>query len=596
MESRSNALYASSAHRREKGALPSLKQLVPYLRPMRGHIILAVIALCFTSSAVLGLGAALRYMVDYGISAQNPDLLNRGYLFLLGVVGLLAVASFARFYFVSSIGERLVAALRRDVFARVIQMDMAFFETTRTGELLSRMTADTTLLQTVFTGTLSVAIRNGLLIIGGTTLLLITSGKLTGMVFLLLPVVIFPIITLGRRVRYWSRETQSRLAEVNVEAEETVHGIRTLQSLSLENYQQKRFDHRVENVLEAALKRISLRGWLTAIVIGLVFGAVMTVLWMGGRDVLAGRISPGELSAFVFYAVIVAGATGAISDIIGDLQRAAGATERLLDLLASRPKISSPEQPTKLPRRMEGRICFDKVNFHYPSRPDNPALEEVSFTIEPGEMVAIVGPSGSGKTTLLQLLQRFYEPQSGEISLEGIAIDQLALGQLRDQMGMVPQDAVIFSTTVEENIRFGRIDAVESEIEKAAELAAALPFIESLPDGMQSYVGEKGIRLSGGQKQRIAIARALLRNPCVLLLDEATSALDAENERLVQQAINHAMADRTTLVIAHRLATIKRADRIIVLDQGKIDAIGTHEELLKSSELYARLAKLQFTE
>ncbi len=596
MESRSHTLYASANHRRDKGNLPSLRQLIPYLQHYRGLIIGACIALIFTSGAVLGMGAALRYLVDYGISAGDPALLDKGYFLMLGVVGLLAAASFGRFYFVSSIGERLVADLRRDVFAKVVKMDMAFFETTRTGELLSRMTADTTLLQSVFTGTLSVAIRNGLLIIGGTSLLLITSGKLTGMVFLMLPVVIFPIVILGRKVRYWSREAQSRIADVNVEAEETVHGIRTIQSLSLEEHQNQRFTYRVDSVLEAALKRIGLRGWLTAIVIALVFGAVMTVLWMGGRDVLAGRISPGELSAFVFYAIIVAGATGAISDIIGDLQRAAGATERLLGLLKEQPTIQSPENPTAMPKRMEGHITFNNVNFSYPSRPEHNSLSDVSFTITPGETIAIVGPSGAGKTTILQLIQRFYEPKSGAITVEHLPVEKLSLQALRDEMGLVPQDPVIFSTTVAENIRMGRIDASDEELERAAELAAALSFIQALPKGMETHVGEKGVRLSGGQRQRIAIARALLRNPCFLLLDEATSALDAENEQLVQKAIDRAMTDRTTLVIAHRLATVKRADRIIVLDEGKIDAIGTHEELLKSSELYARLAKLQFTD
>lgn len=642
MEHRSSPLYASSAHRRDKGNLRSLRSLAPYLKPYRWMILGAAIALIFTSGAMLGMGAALRYLVDYGLAQGDPHLLDRGFMLLLSVVGLLAAAAYARFYLVSSIGEKLTRDIKRDVFARVIAMDMPYFESTRTGELLSRMTADTQLIQVVLTSTVSTALRNGIMLMGGTVLLMLTSAKLTGFVLLMLPVVILPIILLGKRVRHWSREAQGRLADVNVATEETLYGIRTIQSFSLEEVQRQHFDAKQQSVLEASLTRIRLRSWLTAIVIALVFGAVMTVLWMGGRDVLAGEITPGELSSFVFYAVLVAGATGAISDILGELQRAAGASERIIELLAQRPAITSPENPLPLPQPLQGEVRFAGVTFHYPSRPDKPALEHFTLDIRAGEMVAIVGPSGSGKTTALQLLQRFYDPSSGAILLDGIDIRRLSLSDLRGMMGLVPQDAVMFSATIAENIGIGHralgmSDSLQpaqgaarsgrgersdgggkpplQEIKKAAELAAALEFIEKLPDGFHSYVGEKGVRLSGGQKQRIAIARALLRNPKILLLDEATSALDAESERLVQQAFNRILdvglteqgdaqsgggsfsvgvKTPTIIVVAHRLATVQRADRIVVLNEGRIEAIGTHEELLAKSELYAKLARLQF--
>jgi ATP-binding cassette subfamily B protein len=589
-----HAAPLNSAPQREKGAIKSLRQLAPYLRPYRLLVMGAILALLFTASAMLGMGAALRFLVDYGISQGNPNLLDSGFALLLGVVGLLAAAAFARFYLVSSLGEKLVRDIRRDVFARVMAMDMPYFESTATGELLSRLTADTQLLQVVLTGTLSTAIRNGLMLMGGLLMLMLTSGKLTAMVLLMIPLVILPIIVLGKKVRYWSREVQSRLAQSNSETEETLYGIHTVQAFSLETYRQERFNDSLDGILTAAMTRIRLRSWLTAIVIGLVFGGIMTVLWMGARDVLAGNISTGELSAFVFYAVVVAGATGALSDIIGELQRAAGAAERVLELLANRPVIASPEHPLTIPQPLQGELTFAGVQFHYPSRPDQAALENLTLTLAAGEMVALVGPSGAGKTTLLQLLQRFYDPQQGHIVLDGVDIRRFTLHDLRRTMAVVPQDAVMFSTTIAENIRYGEIHASEAQIRHAAEQAAALEFIEKLPDGFQSYVGEKGIRLSGGQKQRIAIARALIRNPRILLLDEATSALDAESERLVQVALNNATAQRTTLVIAHRLATVKKANRIVVLNEGKIEAIGSHLELLESSPLYARLAQLQF--
>lgn len=617
MEHRSSPLYASSAHRRDKGNLSSLRSLMPYLKPYRWLILGAAIALIFTSGAMLGMGAALRYLVDYGLAQGDPHLLDRGFILLLSVVGLLAAAAYARYYLVSSIGEQLTRDIKRDVFARVIAMDMPYFESTRTGELLSRMTADTQLIQVVLTTTVSTALRNGIMLMGGTVLLMLTSAKLTGFVLLMLPVVILPIILLGKRVRHWSREAQGRLADVNVATEETLFGIRTIQSFSLEEVQRQHFDTKQQSVLEASLTRIRLRSWLTAIVIGLVFGAVMTVLWMGGRDVLAGKITPGELSSFVFYAVLVAGATGAISDILGELQRAAGASERIIELLAQRPMIASPVNPLPLPQPVQGEVRFAGVTFYYPSRPDKAALEHFTLDIRAGEMVAIVGPSGSGKTTALQLLQRFYEPREGAILLDGVDIRRLALSDLRGVMGLVPQDAVMFSATIAENIGIGMSGewrVASDEIVKAASQAAALEFIEKLPDGFDSFVGEKGVRLSGGQKQRIAIARALLRNPKILLLDEATSALDAESERLVQQAFNRILdvglteqgdaqigggsfsvggKTPTIIVVAHRLATVQRADRIVVLNEGRIEAIGTHEELLNKSELYANLARLQ---
>lgn len=574
--------------------LGNLRMLGHYLRPYRWALAGALLALIFTSSAVLGMGAGLRYLVDEGLGKGDPHLLDRAFAVMLGVVLLLAVATFFRFALITWVGERVIADIRRDVFRHVIRMHLGFFETTRTGEILSRMTTDTTVLQHVVGSSISIALRNTLLFFGAATMLVITSPILALYVAGIVPLVVVPIITLGRKVRRLSRASQDRLADLSAQVEESVSGIRAIQSLSLEPAQNLRFDGEVSGLLDTAKQRIRSRALLTAIVITLVFGAIITVLWIGGRSVLDGTLTPGALSAFIFYSVITAGAVGAISEVIGDLQRAAGATERLMELLATQPEIAAPAHPVALPQPLEGGIAFNNLTFHYPSRPDRAALQDFSLTVEPGEKIALVGPSGAGKTTLFQLLLRFYDPASGDIAIDGVSIEKTDPGALRSRIGLVPQEPVIFSANAWENIRAGRADASEDDVLAAAKAAAAKEFLEKLPQGLDSFLGEKGVRLSGGQKQRLAIARAIIRNPRILLLDEATNALDAESEHLVQQAITRLMEGRTTLVIAHRLSTVLSADRIVVMQDGKIEAIGSHAELLQSSPLYARLAKLQF--
>lgn len=582
---------------RPKGAqIKSLRFVLRYVRPYRLQLAIALLAMLFTSSAVLGMGAGLRYLVDEGLGKGDPKLLDRSFYVLLAIVGLLAVTSYARSYFIARVGEQVVADIRRAVYQHVIQLSPAFFELTRTGEVLSRLTTDTTLLQSVVGSTITFALRNLLLLIGGTVLLLITSLKLTSFLFLILPVVVVPILVLGRRVRTLSRQTQDKVAELSVHVEESVSSVRTIQAFGLEELRTGEFSGKVTETLDMATARITMRSLLTSIVIALIFGAIAVVLWVGGRDVISGDITPGELSAFVFYAVVVAGAVGAISEVVGDLQRASGAAERLVELLHMHTDITVPEHPVPLPDKVQGHIEYDAVTFHYPTRKERPSLESFSLDVRAGERVALVGPSGAGKTTVLQLLLRFYDPGSGELRLDGIPIRELDPAALRGVIGLVPQDPVIFSSNVWDNIRCGRPDATEAEIRDAAEAAAASEFIDRLPDGYDSYLGEKGVRLSGGQRQRIAIARAVLRNPAILLLDEATSALDSANEKLVQEALERLMAERTSLVIAHRLATIRSADRIVVLDQGCIVAQGTHEELMAEEGLYAKLAKLQFSE
>ncbi|NIA70525.1 ATP-binding cassette domain-containing protein [Pelagibius litoralis] len=577
-----------------RGSLKLLTDLWPFVRPYGLQLLGAMAALLVAAGTVLGLGMGLRRLVDEGFSAGNAALLNQAVLVLFGVVILLAAASYARFFLVSWIGERVVADIRKRIFDHILTLSPAYYEVTRTGEVLSRLTTDTTLLQTVVGSSFSIAIRNSLMLIGGSVLLLITSAKLTALVFLVVPLVLLPILTYGRRVRRLSRDSQDRIADLGVYAGETMDAIRTVQAFVHEGVDRRRFSARVEEAFGAARLRIAARAMLTAVVIVLVFGAVSVILWIGGHDVLSGRISAGELSAFVFYAIVVAGAAGAVSEVIGDLQRAAGATERLMDLLEAEPEITAPANPLALPTPARGAVSFDNVVFNYPSRPDRSALQGLSFTAQPGEKIAIVGPSGAGKTTVFQLLLRFYDPQEGSIRLDGVALPQADPADLRARIGLVPQEPVVFSADAWENIRYGRPNASDEEVRQAAAAAGALEFLEQLPDGLDSYLGEKGVRLSGGQRQRLAIARAILKDPPLLLLDEATSALDAESERAVQQALDRLMADRSTLVIAHRLATVLKADRILVIDEGRLVESGSHKELVAADGLYARLAALQF--
>ncbi len=568
--------------------------LLRFVRPYWRAALGAGIALVVAAATVLALGQGLRALVDKGFGSGDTGLLDTALLILLGVIAMLSAASYSRFYLVSWVGERVVADLRRAVFDHVTSLNPGFFEVTRTGEVLSRLTTDTTLLQMVIGSSASIALRNFLLFCGGSVMLAVTSPRLTGLVFLFVPLVVAPIVIFGRRVRRLSREAQDRVADLSAYGDEALHGIRTMQAYTHEREDRGRFAGLAENAFAIAVRRIRARALLTAIVIMLVFGAVGTILWVGGHDVIAGRITPGDLSAFVFYAIVVAGSVGAISEVIGDLQRAAGAAERLLELLHTEPRIAAPASPQPLPDPPRGAVAFEAVRFHYPARPEIAALDGFDLTVEPGETVALVGPSGAGKTTVLQLLLRFYDPEAGTVRLDGVDIRTADPEAVRTRFALVAQEPVIFAADAWDNIRYGRPGATDEDVRAAAEAAAATEFLDRLPDGLNSQLGERGVRLSGGQRQRIAIARAILRDPAVLLLDEATSALDAESERLVQAALERLMAGRTTIVIAHRLATVLKADRIAVMDRGRIVDEGTHHSLVAADGLYARLARLQF--
>ena len=574
--------------------LGALRLALPYLRPYRGRVALAAFALLAAAGLMLSLGQALRHLVDAGFASGEAGALDRTALALSAVVALLGAGTALRFFLVSWLGERVAADLRRDVFAHVLSLSPAWFETARTGDVLARLTADIALLQALIGTAVSQGLRNLVIGLGALAMVLITSPKLAAIVLLVVPVVVAPLVLFGRREKRLSRTAQERVADVAEAVEEAVSGIRTVQAFTREPEVQASFEQRQEAAVVAAQRRIASRATLLFAVVLLGFGTIIFALWIGGRDVIAGRMSGGELAAFVLYAVMLANAGAQLSEVWGEVQRAAGAAERLFEVLQVEPAIRIPAEPRPMPAPLRGRIVFSGVRFSYPTRPGQWALDGLDLVVEPGETIALVGPSGAGKSTVLHLLLRFYDPQEGQITLDGIDLREFAPAALRARLGLVPQDPVIFSDDAAANIRLGRPGASEAELRAAARTAAADDFLVALPAGYATHLGAKGVTLSGGQRQRLAIARAVLRDPAVLLLDEATSALDAESERAVQQALVALARGRTTLVVAHRLATIHRADRILVLDHGKVVANGDHAALLAGGGLYRRLAALQF--
>ena len=571
-----------------------ISTLIPFFRPYTGRVFLALLALISAAAASLAMPIVVRWMVDDGFLSQNPEFIRQYFYAFFGIVIALAVFAAARFYLVTWLAERIIADIRTAIFQHVIAMSPAFFEETKTGEVLSRITTDTTLVQSAVGPGFSIALRSTIMLIGGLIMLSITHVGLTGIILVIVPLVLFPLFYFGKKVRHLSRESQACIAESSAIASETLNGIQMIQSFTLEGLLSKKFDQAVQQSFIAGISRNRSRALLTAFAIMIVFGAILVVLWIGTQLVIEGRLTTGELSQFLLYAILVATSTAAVSDVWGDVQKAVGAMERLMELLHAESDIDSVKTPRLLPTRDVGGVTFENVTFSYPSRPDYYALKNFSFTIHPGETIALVGPSGAGKSTVLQLLLRFYDPQEGHILVGDVDSTHIGLEVLRRSVGFVPQQTVIFAANAMENIRYGKPDASDNEVRAAAKAAFADEFIENQPEGYLTFLGERGIRLSGGQQQRIAVARALLKNSPIMLLDEATSALDAESERLVQEALDNLLEDRTTLVIAHRLATVLKADRIVVMEKGEIVAVGTHQELVRQGGLYARLAKLQF--
>jgi len=577
-------------------SLKPLRALWPYIGKYKLTLMLALAALLVASAAMLVLPLAFRDVIDKGMAVQDRATIDLYFAAFLGAAAVFGVFAALRFYLVSWLGERVVADLRADIYARVIRMDPTFFEVTRTGEVLSRLTTDTTLVQSISGVNLSIMLRSSIQLIGALVLLVATSPSLAGMILLMIPLILVPLLVTGRKLRTLSRQSQDRIADTSGLAGETLNAIQTVQAFTLETLHTQRYSKAVEDSFAVSVTRNKMRAVLTALGTMTVFGAVTFVLWQGAHRVLAGEMTGGELSQFLVYAVYVAMSAASLTEMWGEVQRAAGAMERLVELRNATPAIVAPPNPQSFPTPPQGHIRFENISFRYPSRPDSLALDGFTLDIRPGENIAFVGPSGAGKSTTFQLLLRFYDPLQGRVVIDGVDITQAKPEDVRARIGLVPQETVLFGTTARENIRYGRPDASDADIEAAARAAGADEFIRKLPEGYDTFLGERGTRLSGGQRQRMAIARALLKDPPILLLDEATSSLDAESERYVQLALEKLMEHRTTIIIAHRLATILKADRIVVLDQGKIIAIGTHAELLSNNELYARLASLQFTD